>query len=152
MKPNKKEKRFYTFTLSWNWLAFSLWNWKKTTWKGKRCLEKPFECMRKELEGQGCSLWMHVFPCLQNDTRDLFQTWDWRLTVCLQKSKKALKGFCFTYFQSVFLENSRPRKKWKYTFSNQHWILLKGRIILVLKAFLYPKFFLSFHDLIIQNI
>lgn len=130
----KKTKRFYTFILPWNWiwLIFNLWNWWKR--KGQRSLEKPCECMREEPggQGQGCSLWKHAFLCLQKDTADLCAR-GLETDVCKKKAKKLWKKFVSLIF-SLSLE-FKTKKKWKCTFSNEHWFLLQGRIWLVLKAF-----------------
>lgn len=150
----RKKKRFDIFTLSWSWiwLAFSLWNWKiymkkeqvsgETMWMYERGTGRP-----RVLTLEAC------FPLLaKRYHRSLCHTGHWTMTVCLQKCKKCFERNLLHLFLVYLSREFKTEKKWKCTFSNQHWFLLQERIILVLKPFFYPKFFLSFHDFIIQNL
>lgn len=149
----QKRQRFYTFTLAWNWiwLAFSLWNWKKRV---KR-VKVSGEAMWMHERGTGTPRMLTLEACFHLLTKKTLQIFvpHWGLETDFMFAKKAKKLWKELALLIFSLSGEfKTKKKWKCAFSNQHRFLLQGRIRLILKAFLYPKFFLSFHDLIIQNI
>lgn len=151
---SKKTKRFYMFILVWNWiwLAFSLWNWKRSV---KRAMVSR-EAMWMYERGTGRPRMLTLVECFPLLTkrchRSLCHTEDCRLTICLQKKQKKFKRNLLHLFSVYLSADFKTKKKWNCTFSNQNWFLLPGRIRLILKVFLYSKMLLRFHDLIIENI
>lgn len=59
---------------------------------------------------------------------------DWRLMFAKKKQKSSERNLFHLFSVYLSLE-FKTKKKWKCTFSNEHWFLLQGRIWLVLKAF-----------------